>query len=217
MQREIFRSKTGTDGNYFTPLQGALFRLPFKGYVTTNFDPGLLEARYRLRPDSRPTGFGTSRDTDVVARWQNGDVFSEQQCPILFAHGIYERRDTIENENDAFRIGRSTIFVIGHGILSTSRRCPLWPEPARVHRRYVRIASKREPQMHQSSRSPLDWGVLVCEGAGDASRCGSYGLWDWGGVAVMAHCNFSYRFSFGFGLMATCFHGRLKRDSRLEG
>ena len=29
----------------------------------------------------------------------------------------------------------------------------------------------------------------------------------------MAHCNFSYRFSFGFGLMATCFHGRLQRDS----
>ena len=28
----------------------------------------------------------------------------------------------------------------------------------------------------------------------------------------MAHCNFSYRFSFGFGLMATCFHGRLQRD-----
>ncbi len=33
----------------------------------------------------------------------------------------------------------------------------------------------------------------------------------------MAHCNFSYRFSFGFGLMATCFHGRLQRDSRPEG
>jgi hypothetical protein len=29
----------------------------------------------------------------------------------------------------------------------------------------------------------------------------------------MAHCNFSY----GFGLMATCFRGRLQRDSRLEG
>jgi hypothetical protein len=67
--------------------------------------------------------------------------------------------------------------------------------------------------MRQSSRSPLDWGVLVCEGAGDASRCDSYGLWDRGGVAVMAHCNFSYRFSFGFGLMATCFHGRLQRDA----
>jgi hypothetical protein len=29
----------------------------------------------------------------------------------------------------------------------------------------------------------------------------------------MAHCKFSYRFSFGFGLMATCFHGKLQRDS----
>jgi hypothetical protein len=29
----------------------------------------------------------------------------------------------------------------------------------------------------------------------------------------MAHCNFSHRFSFGFGLMATCFHGRLRRET----
>jgi tetratricopeptide (TPR) repeat protein len=101
--REIFRSKSGADGNYFTPLQSALIRLPFKGYITTNFDPGLLEARYRLRPDSRPTGFGTWRDTDVVARWQSGDVFSEQQCPILFAHGIYERPDTIVLSLDEYR------------------------------------------------------------------------------------------------------------------
>jgi hypothetical protein len=46
---------------------------------------GLLEARYRLRPDSRPTGFGTWRDTDVVARWQNGDVFQNnnvQSCSL---------------------------------------------------------------------------------------------------------------------------------------
>ena len=141
---------------------------------------GLLEARYRLRPDSRPTGFGTWRDTDVVARWQNGDVFSEQQCPILFAHGIHERPDTIENENDAFRIreaeAQSLLLVMA--FCQRLGDVPSWPEPARVHGRHVRIASKREPQMRQSSRSPLDWGVLVCEGAGDASRCDSYGLWD---------------------------------------
>jgi hypothetical protein len=29
----------------------------------------------------------------------------------------------------------------------------------------------------------------------------------------MAHCNFSYRFSFELGLMATRFHGRFQRDS----
>jgi hypothetical protein len=176
--REIFRSTTGADGHYFTPLQGGLIRLPFKGYVTTNFDPGLREARYRLRPDSRPTGFGTWRDTDVVARWQNGDVFSEQQCPILFAHGIYERPDTIENENDAFRIGEAQSLLLVMAFCQRLGDVHSWPEPARVHGRHVRIASKREPQMRQSSRSPLDWGIFVCEGAGDASRCGSHGLWD---------------------------------------
>jgi hypothetical protein len=31
---------------------------------------------------------------------------------------------------------------------------------ARVHGRHVRIASKMEPQMRQSSRSPLDWASL---------------------------------------------------------
>jgi hypothetical protein len=101
--RDIFRPKAGPDGNYFTPLQSVLIRLPFKGYITTNFDPGLLEARYRQRPDSRPTGFGTWRDPDVVARWQNGDVFAEQTCPILFAHGIYERPDTMVLGLDEYR------------------------------------------------------------------------------------------------------------------
>ena len=101
--RAIFRPKAGADGNYFTPLHSVLIRLPFKGYITTNFDPGLLEARYRQRPDSRPTGFGTWCDRDVVARWQNGDVFAEQPCPILFAHGIYERPDTMVLGLDEYR------------------------------------------------------------------------------------------------------------------
>ena len=48
--------------------------------------------------------------------------------------------------------------------------------------------------------------MAFCQRLGDA-------LMARGGVAVMAHCNFSHRFSFGFGLMATCFHGRLQRDS----
>jgi hypothetical protein len=107
--RDIFRPRPGPDGNYFTSLQSVLMGLPFKGYITTNFDPGLLEARYRLRPDSRPTGFGTWRDPDVVARWQNGEIFTEQPCPILFAHGIYERSDTIvlgiEEYRKAYRSG----------------------------------------------------------------------------------------------------------------
>jgi tetratricopeptide (TPR) repeat protein len=101
--REIFRPKAGLDGRYFTPLHATLIQLPFRGYITTNFDPGLLEARLQLRPDSRPTGFGTWRDQDVVERWRTGDIFREQPCPLLFAHGIYERSDTIVLDTDQYR------------------------------------------------------------------------------------------------------------------
>ncbi len=31
----------------------------------------------------------------MVHRWQNGDIFQEQPCPLLFAHGYYERSNTI--------------------------------------------------------------------------------------------------------------------------
>jgi hypothetical protein len=93
--RNIFRAKAGADGNYFTRMHGALIRLPFNGYITTNFDPGLVEARLQLRPDSRATGFGTWQDPDVVDSWQSGRIFREQPCPLLFAHGIYERSETI--------------------------------------------------------------------------------------------------------------------------
>jgi tetratricopeptide (TPR) repeat protein len=107
--RDIFRTKAGADGNCFTQVHGALALLPFKGYITTNFDPGLLEARLRLRPDSRATGFGTWRDPDVVDRWRNGSIFREQPCPLLFAHGIYERSDTIvlgaAEYREAYRAG----------------------------------------------------------------------------------------------------------------
>ena len=42
--REIFRPTAAPDGNRYTPIHGALLRMPFRGYVITNYDPGLLEA-----------------------------------------------------------------------------------------------------------------------------------------------------------------------------
>jgi len=52
--REIFRPKVGSNGYKFTQTHEKLLKIPFKGYVTTNYDPGLLEARYEIRRD---TGF----------------------------------------------------------------------------------------------------------------------------------------------------------------
>jgi tetratricopeptide (TPR) repeat protein len=107
--REIFRPSAGLDGNFYTPVQAALMRLSFRGYVTTNYDPGLLEARLALRADSRATGYYTWRDADAVHRWFTGEIFKDEPCPILFAHGIYERSDTIVlgavEYREAYRLG----------------------------------------------------------------------------------------------------------------
>lgn len=93
--RDIFRPRAGAGGNRYTALQGLLVSLPFRGHVTTNFDPGLIEARMRLRQDSLSTGFGTWKDADIVEGWTTGDIFAAQPCPILFAHGYYERTDSV--------------------------------------------------------------------------------------------------------------------------
>lgn len=107
--RQIFRPKAGPDGNHFTPIHTALIRLPFRAHITTNFDPGLLEARLALRPDLRGTGYATWKDADAVARWQNGDIFDEQPCPILFAHGSWEKSNSIvlgmAEYRHAYRLG----------------------------------------------------------------------------------------------------------------
>jgi len=93
--RQIFRDKPGPDSNRFTPMHAALLRMPFRAHITSNFDPGLLMARLALRPDLRGTGYATWKDADAIARWQNGDVFADEPCPILFAHGSWEKSDSI--------------------------------------------------------------------------------------------------------------------------
>ncbi|MDP8238009.1 MAG: SIR2 family protein [Candidatus Hatepunaea meridiana] len=93
--REIFRPKIGRNDKKFTETHEKLLRIPFKGYVTTNYDPGLLEARYEIRRDTGFTGYATWKDQDSVQRWFTNDIFKEEICPILFAHGSYEKSDTI--------------------------------------------------------------------------------------------------------------------------
>jgi hypothetical protein len=89
--RRIFGPQTGPDGNPFTGVQGALMRIAFRGYVTTNYDPGLLEARRILRPDVQATGYATWKDPELLSGWLTGEIVAEQSCPILFAHGVHER------------------------------------------------------------------------------------------------------------------------------
>jgi SIR2-like domain len=91
----IFGYQTGDDGKPFTPIQRLLLELPFRGYVTTNYDPGLLEARSAVLSGVRATGYATWQDSDLVRRWQTGEVFEARACPVLYAHGSYEKSDTI--------------------------------------------------------------------------------------------------------------------------
>jgi tetratricopeptide (TPR) repeat protein len=93
--RATFGYRKGPDGNRYTPVHAGLLGLPLRGYVTTNYDPGLLEARRVLRPEVVATGYATWRD-DGLREWLTGEVFEDPQgCPVLYAHGIFERSDTI--------------------------------------------------------------------------------------------------------------------------
>ena len=94
--KSTFAPRRGSDGKPFTPVHAALLRLPFKGYVTTNYDPAFEFARPVLRPNCLTTGTPTWQDDDEVYRWLTGDVFDEPEaCPILWLHGYWQRPASI--------------------------------------------------------------------------------------------------------------------------
>ncbi len=99
--REIFGPRQ--EGPLFTPIHEALLRLACLGYVTTNYDVCLLEARQRVYP-TLPTHRGSTRyDSDTLNRWFTRDIFDEVRYPVLLAHGIYDRGDTIVLGLDDYR------------------------------------------------------------------------------------------------------------------
>jgi hypothetical protein len=55
--------------------------LNLKAYITTNYDPGLLEARRHLRPEIRDTGFSVWNQNFQIQRWSNGEAFRNHCCP----------------------------------------------------------------------------------------------------------------------------------------
>jgi hypothetical protein len=94
--KATFSARLGSDGKRYTPVQAALLRLPFRGYVTTNYDPALDYARAELRPGCVNASRPTWRDDDEVHAWLTGDVFKPvDACPILWLHGSWERPQDI--------------------------------------------------------------------------------------------------------------------------
>jgi SIR2-like domain len=94
--RQVLRVRTDpVSGRSWTPVQELVCRCGFKAVVTTNYDPGIADARMRVRPAATATGFCTWEDELQLDRWQTGDVFGDDELPVLFAHGLHSRPDSV--------------------------------------------------------------------------------------------------------------------------
>ena len=94
--RRVLRVRTDPEsGRSWTPVQELVCRCAFKAVVTTNYDPGIVDARMRVRPAASATGFTTWEDELGLDRWRTGDVFGEAELPVLFAHGQHNRPDSV--------------------------------------------------------------------------------------------------------------------------
>jgi len=94
--REVLRVRTDPEsGRSWTPAHELVCRCSFKAVVTTNYDPGIVDARMRVRPSASATGFTTWEDELGLDRWRTGDVFGEAELPVLFAHGQHNRPDSV--------------------------------------------------------------------------------------------------------------------------
>jgi hypothetical protein len=101
---EYFKPKVHPETNkYYTPLHRAIVNLPFKGVITTNYDVGIFEALRTCRPDVSYLQYETWQDAGCVNQWRTGDIFEDNNCPLLHAHGVWSRPETIILDNDSYR------------------------------------------------------------------------------------------------------------------
>jgi tetratricopeptide (TPR) repeat protein len=94
--REVLRVRTDpVTGRSWTPVQELVCRCAFRGVVTTNYDPGIVDARMRVRPGASATGFTTWQDEQGMDEWRTGRVFGGQELPVLYAHGLHSQPDSV--------------------------------------------------------------------------------------------------------------------------
>ena len=102
--RRVFRARRDPDsGRSWTPTHELVVRCPFKGIVTTNYDPGILDARMAARPGVSATGFASWTSEDALDRWRRGDVFGDHELPVLFAHGHHNEPDALVLATSQYR------------------------------------------------------------------------------------------------------------------
>jgi tetratricopeptide (TPR) repeat protein len=94
--REVLRVRVDSEsGRSWTTVQELICRCAFKAVATTNYDPGIVDARIRVRTAASATGFITWEDDLGLDRWRTGDVFGDAELPVLFAHGQHNRPDSV--------------------------------------------------------------------------------------------------------------------------
>ena len=98
--------------NRYTSVDAALMKLPFKGFVTTNYDLGLDYARSEYRHRCLDTGTPTWQDEEIVARWYDRSVFAaDHSCPIFWLHGVVEKpKSIVLSASEYFNIYRPGLF-----------------------------------------------------------------------------------------------------------
>jgi tetratricopeptide (TPR) repeat protein len=94
--RQVLGAKTDeVSGRTWTSVQELICRCNFKGVVTTNYDPGIVDARMRARTWLSVTGFTIWDDELGLDRWRNGRIFGDVELPVLYAHGYFNRPDSV--------------------------------------------------------------------------------------------------------------------------
>jgi tetratricopeptide (TPR) repeat protein len=94
--REVLRARTDpVTGRSWTDLQELVCRCAFRGVVTTNYDPGIVDVRMRVRSGTSATGFTTWQDELGLDEWRTGRVFGGWELPVLYAHGVHSQPDSV--------------------------------------------------------------------------------------------------------------------------
>jgi hypothetical protein len=79
--REVFRIRRDPDTERsWTPTQELVCRCPFKAVVTTNYDPGIADARMRVRRRASCTEFASWTDELALDRWRTAKCTESRNC-----------------------------------------------------------------------------------------------------------------------------------------
>jgi AcrR family transcriptional regulator len=87
--------RDGKSGRTWTATHELVCRCTFRGVVTTNYDPGIVDARGKVRSGASATGFSSWTDELGLDDWLTGDVFGRDELPVLFANGHHNQPDAM--------------------------------------------------------------------------------------------------------------------------